>query len=648
MCGLAGFVSGHRPPDGEPEAILTAMGQALRHRGPDAGDSHWHGSTGVGLTHRRLAIQDLSSLGAQPMHSASGRFTIVFNGEIYNFTTLRRETEAAGRRFRGHSDTEVLLGACETWGVEATLPRLAGMFAFAIADWQQGTLWLARDRMGEKPLYYGHIHGHFVFASELTALETFPVFEGRINRDALTLLLRHNYIPAPHSIYTGIAKLPPAHCLRLDLRDTAEVQPQPYWDLSTAFNDDSRPASREEAVDGVDSRLAEVVHEQMVADVPLGAFLSGGIDSATITALMQRQSSQRIKTFTIGFREPGFNEAEQAAAVARHLGTDHTELYVSADDALELVPELATIFDEPFGDSSLLPTFLVSRMTREHVTVALSGDGGDELFAGYARYPQALAAWQRQQAPGWQDRLAGALLDLPDRLTSATVRTLKPAYRRLSASAIRDKLTRERRLRRCRSLAELYRLRVGYWSDPASLVRGGTEPDYALTRELPANLAEAPGMSQLQWLDLNSYLPDDILTKVDRAAMAVSLETRVPMLDHRVVSYALGLPPGWNDRDGQGKAILRDVLYRYVPPALVDRPKQGFAVPVAQWLRGALRDWAEDLLAPERLIREGYWDAQAVRAIWSDHVSGRADYSFHLWGILMFQAWLAHRWGHGR
>jgi asparagine synthase (glutamine-hydrolysing) len=646
MCGLAGFVSGNRSPAREPESVLTTMGQALRHRGPDAGDVYWDGNEGVGLAHRRLAIQDLSSLGAQPMHSASGRFSIVFNGEIYNFKTLRQETEAAGWCCRGHSDTEVLLGACEAWGVEAALPRLAGMFAFAIADWQRGTLWLARDRMGEKPLYYGHIQGQFVFASELTALESFPGFEGTINRDALTLLLRHNYIPAPHSIYTGIAKLPPGHCLCLDLRDAlASPQPKPYWDLSEAFRGDSRPTSREEAVTGVENRLSEVVREQMVADVPLGAFLSGGIDSATITAVMQQHSSQRIKTFTIGFRDPGFNEAEHAAAVARHLGTDHTELYVGAGDALELVPRLPAIFDEPFGDSSLLPTFMVSRMTREHVTVALSGDGGDELFAGYARYQQTLQAWRRQQAPGFQDRLANALLDLPDTLAATTIRALKPAYRRLSAAAVRDKLTRERSLRRCRSLADFYRVRVGYWSDPASLVQGGSEPDYALTRALPPKLADAPGMSQLQWLDLNSYLPDDILAKVDRAAMAVSLETRVPLLDHRVVSYALGLPPEWNRRDGQGKAILRDVLYRYVPPAVVDRPKQGFAVPVAQWLRGELRDWAEALLAPERLAHEGYWNPAAVQAIWSDHVNARADYSFHLWGILMFQAWLEQRWG---
>ncbi|MEX0729851.1 MAG: asparagine synthase (glutamine-hydrolyzing) [Aquisalimonadaceae bacterium] len=642
MCGIAGIWHRARLSGHEPAHVLAAMGQAILHRGPDAGDQLWDEATGLGLVHRRLSIQDLSPAGAQPMRSASGRFVIVFNGEVYNFRALARELETLGHGFRGHSDTEVMLAAFEQWGVEPALNRLAGMFAFALWDTQARQLWLARDRMGEKPLYYGWHGDTFLFASELKAMRAFPGFNPEINRDALTLLLRHNYIPAPQSIYQGIHKLPPAHCLRLDLAAAGgrqDVRPVRYWALEDAFTPcaDIDEAS---AVDALEQVLGDVIEEQMVADVPLGAFLSGGIDSSTVVALMQRRATRPVKTFTIGFEEQGFNEAEHAAAVARHLGTEHTELYVTPQDALDVIGRLPTIYDEPFADSSQIPTFLVSRMTREHVTVSLSGDGGDELFAGYDRYPASLKAWHRTHAaPGPRQHLERLLLAMPDSVSGPMARVLGGDQRRMSSAGLAEKLARERTLRQAASLPEFYRRRVGYWAHPAELVRDGREPDYALTEPLPEAVAAASPLKQLQWLDLNSYLPDDILTKVDRAAMAVSLETRVPMLDHRVVSFALGLPDRLNLKGGTGKHVLRQLLHRYVPQSLVDRPKQGFAVPVAYWLRHELRDWAEALLERSRLEQEGYWHAARVRQTWEDHLAGRGDYSFQLWGILMFQLW---------
>ena len=624
-------------------AVLDAMGRAVRHRGPDAGAQFWDEGAGLGLVHQRLAIQDLSPAGAQPMRSASGRFVIIFNGEIYNFHSLRAELEGLGHQFRGHSDTEVMLAAFEQWGIESAVEKFAGMFAFALWDRERSRLWLARDRMGEKPLYYGWHGKAFLFASELKALHAVPGFDPEINRDALTLLLRHNYIPAPHSIYRGIHKLLPAHCLCLDLATPGprDVHPEPYWSLEEAFAQEADFKDEDTAVDRLEQLLGDVIEEQMVADVPLGAFLSGGIDSSTVVALMQQRASRPVRTFTIGFEEDGFNEAEHAAAVAAHLGTEHTELYVTPQDALDVIPRLPTIYDEPFADSSQIPTFLVSRMTREHVTVAVSGDGGDELFAGYDRYPASLRAWDRLRgAPGLRATLERAVLALPDRLSGAAARAFSSNQRRLSAPGLAEKLARERAWRRADSLQEFYRQRIGYWTDPADVVIDGREPGYVLTDPLPGRVAGTSLLKQLQWLDLHSYLPDDILTKVDRAAMAVSLETRIPLLDHRVVSFALGLPDRFNFQDGAGKQILRRLLHRHVPRSLVERPKQGFAVPVAHWLRHDLRDWAESLLDEQRLAQEGYWDAARIRQTWQDHLDERADYSFQLWGVLMFQAWL--------
>ena len=641
MCGIAGFVVRSWQQAARPHVVLDTMGRAIAHRGPDDAADFFDEHLGVGLAHRRLAIQDLSEHGAQPMRSASGRFVIVFNGEIYNFRPLREELEDLGHTFRGHSDTEVMLAAFEAWSVERAVTRFAGMFAFALLDRETSQFWLVRDRMGEKPLYYGWHQGTLLFGSELKALRAFPGFAPDINRDALALLLRHNYIPAPHSIYRGIHKLPPAHYLRLALRTcTPDTRPQAYWSATPAFNSRNWE-NAENAVDTLETTLGSVIREQMIADVPLGAFLSGGIDSSTVVALMQQHATRPVRTFTIGFREPGYNEAEHAKAVARHLGTEHTELYVTPQDALEVIPELPRIYDEPFADSSQIPTFLVARMTREHVTVSLSGDGGDELFAGYTHYPAALSAWQRLHGnPGLREHAERFLLALPDRLARAAVRLLNGEQRWLSEAAVAEKVCRERLLRSSTDLRGLFRTRDSFWADPAQLVHGGQEPAYVLSDPLPEAVAALPRLQQLQWLDIHGYLPDDILTKVDRAAMAVSLETRVPLLDHRFVELALSLPPEWNVAGNSGKQMLRKLLHRHVPCELVERPKQGFAIPVSHWLRGPLRDWAEALLSPERLEREGYLCTPIIRAIWHDHVSGKGDFSFQLWGVLLFQAWL--------
>ncbi|NMT63783.1 asparagine synthase (glutamine-hydrolyzing) [Marinobacter orientalis] len=638
MCGFAGLVASSNRLDRQvSEQSLRAMGDALEHRGPD-GEGIWRENT-VGLVHRRLAIQDLSPTGAQPMESASGRFVISFNGEIYNFRALRRELEESGFSFIGHSDTEVMLAAFEAWGLEDALQRFNGMFAFALVDRKQRTLTLARDRMGEKPLYYGWQGSTLLFGSELKALTCHPCWEGQINRGALPLLVRHNLIPAPHSIYCGIRKLLPSSfiCVDLDQLVVGELpEPSRYWRLEDQFNK-GQDWTFSGASFHLEGLLEEVIGDQMISDVPLGAFLSGGIDSSTIVALMQKQANQPVKTFSIGFNEEGFNEAVHAAAVANHLGTDHTELYVTEKNARDLVPQLPTIYDEPFADSSQLPTYLVSEMTRKHVTVALSGDGGDELFCGYTRYPSMLRGWQRRGSLG--SRLKALSGQLPPELTARAIRALIPSQKGRSVEAIRLRLARARAIASAQSLSDFYRRSVSYWPDPAMVLLEPNEGSYGLTGALPDDVPD-DDLKTLMWRDQNWYLPDDILTKVDRAAMACSLETRIPMLDHRVVSFAMGLPASLNIQGSVGKQVLRSVLYRHVPRELIDRPKQGFAVPVAAWLRGSLREWAEELLDPVKLREQGYWKADMVRQVWNEHLSGREDYSFELWGILMFQAWL--------
>jgi len=637
MCGFAGSWQ----PGGsvfDTGRVLQEMGSVLHHRGPDAQGVEWEEDLGVGLVHRRLAIQDLSPAGAQPMASHSGRFLIAFNGEIYNFPALRGELVALGQYFHGHSDTEVMLAAFENWGVRPALERFVGMFAFALVDREECKLYLARDRMGEKPLYYGWQGATLLFGSELKALRRHPDWKGEINTEVLPLFLRHNLIPAPYSIYQGIHKLRPASLVCFELRQDAvgsEPKPEKYWCAEDYVGSEGAP-DLDSASQKLEILLNQSIAGQMISDVPLGAFLSGGIDSSTVVALMQKQSKQPVRTFSIGFDEPGFNEAEHARQVAEHLGTEHTELYVTAADALEVIPKLAHMYDEPFADSSQIPTYLVSKMTRKAVTVALSGDGGDELFCGYTRYPGTVNAWERRR--GAVARARRALSCLPASVIAPLLKATVPSQRHRSVGGIQVRLKAEACAGQARDLSEFYRQRVSFWPDPADALKAPGEPQYALNASLPEGLQKDP-RKLLMWRDLHWYLPDDILTKVDRAAMACSLETRIPMLDHRVVEFALSLPTAINMEGNVGKQVLRQVLYRHVPRELVDRPKKGFAVPVAEWLRSVLRDWAESLLSVERLESQGYWNTRVVRWFWQEHLTGREDYSFELWSILMFQAW---------
>ncbi|MGP9831187.1 asparagine synthase (glutamine-hydrolyzing) [Marinobacter sp. NSM] len=639
MCGFAGFVS--TKPFAGAEVVLEQMGRAIEHRGPDAAGVWFDHSLSLGLSHRRLSIIDLSEFGAQPMASESGRFVIAFNGEIYNFRLLRKELEAKGAIFRGHSDTEVMLAAFEAWGVEAALQRLSGMFAFALVDNRFRKLYLARDRMGEKPLYYGWQGESLLFGSELRALRQHPAWQGAIDTSVLPALLRHNVIPAPRTIHQGICKLPPASyvCLDLDHPQSGQLpDPQRYWMLETSFKEHSG-YTLESAADELERLLKQSISDQMVSDVPLGAFLSGGIDSSTVVGIMQSLASQPVRTFSIGFHEKGFNEAEHAAAVAKHLGTEHTELYVTEREARNLVPEIPAIYDEPFADSSQIPTYLVSQMTRKHVTVALSGDGGDELFCGYTRYPGMLGAWNKRSSI--ISHLKRIACSLPPGLSARLIRAIVSSQKSRSLEAIQYQLRRIQSIAGARDLSDFYRRSVSLWPDPAMALKDAGEYNYGLNRTLAEGIPDNT-LKTLMWRDLNWYLPDDILTKVDRAAMACSLETRIPMLDPAIVSFALGLPEELNLQGGVGKQVLRTVLYRYVPKHLIDRPKQGFAVPVAAWLRGGLLEWAEELLAEHRLNDQGYWHTKRIRWLWEEHLSGREDYSFELWGILMFQAWFDH------
>lgn len=630
---------------------IRAMVSALRHRGPDGAGVWVNAEAGVALGHSRLAVLDLSDSGHQPMVSGSGRYVIVFNGEIYNHLALRAQLQDGNSQqvnWRGHSDTETLLAGIEAWGLEKTLKNTTGMFALALWDRQERTLYLARDRLGEKPLYYGWQKGDFVFGSELKAIKAHSSFEGEIDRNAITLLLRHSYIPGPYSIYKGVRKLPPGCFLKLSLGDrrlleTRLTEPVAYWSLGDVVKagiDHPFVGSDYDAVEALDGLLRNSVHQQMVADVPLGAFLSGGVDSSTIVALMQSQSSQRVKTFSIGYSEAGYNEAEYAKAVAQCLGTEHTELYVSPQQALDVIPRLPLLFDEPFSDASQIPTFLVSAMTRQHVTVSLSGDGGDELFGGYNRYFGTQRWWDRiQTIPWWARRLAshGLMSVSPagwDRIGRAIGGISGTESRRHNLG---NNITKLAGVLNVDNDSSLYRHFVSHWLQPGAVVINGNEPPTLVT-DPPLELNSI--VEQMMVLDTLSYLPDDILVKVDRAAMGVSLETRVPLLDHHVVEFAWRLPLHMKIRNGQGKWILRQVLYKYVPKELIERPKMGFSVPIDSWLRGPLRDWAENLLDESRLRQEGFFNPEPIRQRWKEHLSGRRNWQYHLWDVLMFQAWL--------
>lgn len=630
MCGLAGFVV---PDGGWDDLAVTArrMCDALAHRGPDDAGEWIDSDAGVALGFRRLAIIDLSPAGHQPMISASGRYVATLNGEIYNFEELRGELRAGGvtPAFRGHSDTEVMLAAFDAWGVERAVRRFNGMFAIALWDRIARTLQLIRDRIGVKPLYYGFAGPAFVYGSELKALRRHPSFTGTIDRGALDLYLQYMYVPAPHSIYAGIAKLLPGTILTFD-PVTRETRTEVYWSAREAAMGGLErrfAGSEEEAAQEVETLLRDAIRIRMIADVPLGVFLSGGIDSSLVTALMQAESSGRVRSFSIGFRDERHDESRFAAAVARQLGTDHTELTVTAQDALAVIPRLPAIYDEPFADSSQIPTHLLSVLARRHVTVCLSGDGGDELFGGYVRYFIGQRFFRRIRA-------------IPPFLRPALGRALTSVSRRNWGRVV-SPWTAERIHKVARVLGggdpdAMYFELVRHWSN---VVAGGLAPDFPLTeRDTWPPLADP--VERMMYFDQISYLPDDILTKVDRASMAASLEVREPLLDYRLLELAWRLPLSMKVRGGKGKLVLRSVLGRYVPEALIERPKMGFGIPLEEWLRGPLRDWAESLLDPAALRAQGFLDVQPVRAKWEDLLAGRGSWKFHVWAVLMFQAWL--------
>jgi len=653
MCGIAGLMNRtNRAEDGLLEATVRRMVETLHHRGPDDTGIWSDARAGVALGHKRLSIIDLSEQGHQPMSSACSRYSIVFNGEVYNHAQLRRELKADGRCFRGHSDTEALLRAVAEWGIQRAVERSIGMFAFAVWDAQEQRLTLVRDRLGIKPLYYGWMGNTFLFGSELKALRAFPGFRGEIERKAVSLFLQHNYIPAPFSIYKGVYKLPAGSMLSITpATQPGDARPTTYWSMRDVAERGAGQPFRgtvEEAVTELDRVLNEAVRIRMEADVPLGAFLSGGIDSSTVVALMQANSSRPVRTFSIGFEEPAYNEAEYARAVAEHLGTEHVDCYVTPQQARDVIPRLPTLYDEPFADSSQIPTFLVSQLARQHVTVSLSGDGGDELFGGYDRYSHIEGIWRKV---GWA-----------------------PAALRRTAAAVLGRLSPRhpstRLGRRMRTLAEVlaapdrrgfYTWLHTHWRDPGGVVIGGSVPATLFTGDGNgkgdrSNLPERPEgcfaqigpvpfsvpfREQMMYIDSVTYLPDDILVKVDRASMGVGLEARVPVLDHRVVEFAWSLPPAMKFHGGEGKWLLRQVLGRYVPRELVERPKVGFGVPMDSWLRGSLRDWAEDLLDARRLKDEGFFRPEPIRKKWDEHLAGTCEWHYLLWDVLMFQAWLA-------
>jgi asparagine synthase (glutamine-hydrolysing) len=640
MCGIAGFIDrSTRMRLEQLEMVARAMSTRLSHRGPDGHGLWADPSAGIALGHRRLAVVDLTAAGHQPMISADDRWVLVFNGEIYNYLDLRTELLALGASISGSSDTAVILAAICQWGVATTVRRLNGMFAFAAYDRKTRDLHLARDHLGIKPLYYAVIGDQLLFASELKALRPHPSFKPTLDRSAVAAYMRHNYIPAPMTIWREGRKLRPGH--HLVFGPDGSLSETAFWDLrrhvavdpSTQF-----AGSDEDAVEALDGLLRDAVQRQMLADVPLGAFLSGGIDSSTVVALMQAQTSERVRTFSIGFNEAGYDEAVHAKAVARHLGTEHTELYLDAREALKIVPHLGEWYDEPFADSSQIPTYLVSRMAREHVTVALSGDGGDECFGGYTRYLFAHNLSKRaEKLPPWSRRLLqNTLRGVPeatwDRLGSVVPSRYRPAHFGQKVHKLASAIAPM-------SQAEVYRRIVSQWQTPETVLHDASEPasvlmDPGLVEEIPDYL------TRMQYLDAITYMPDDILVKVDRASMAVSLESRVPLLDHRVVEFAFALPNRMKVREGEGKWILRQVLDRYVPRRLTDRPKMGFGIPVDAWLRGPLKDWAWERLRPAALARHGVLREHPIQTAWDEHQSGRQNLAYPLWTALMLQDWL--------
>ncbi|MGD9107963.1 MAG: asparagine synthase (glutamine-hydrolyzing) [Gammaproteobacteria bacterium] len=637
MCGIVGYINNTKLDD---KAVIQRMVDALVHRGPDDSGYWISDNHNVVLCHRRLSILDLSAEGHQPMQSACGRYVIVFNGEVYNFAELRSELEKLNHKFRGHSDTEIMLAAISQWGLQNAVKRFNGMFAFALWDKKEKLLHLVRDRAGIKPLYYGWHNGTFLFSSELKALRLHPHFNTTIDRDALALYFQYGYVPAPYSIYKNIYKLLPGTILTIKSREKNFLtDPISYWSALEVAQQPRLDISKQDAIQQLQQILNDSVKLRMIADVPLGAFLSGGIDSSLITAVMQSQSSKPVKTFSIGFTEDQYNEAQHAKLVAQHLKTEHTELYVSPEDAMKVVPKLPSLYDEPFADSSQIPTFLVSQLARQNVTVSLSGDGGDELFGGYNRYFLGKNIWDKIK-----------FCPLPVRkLFAVGLRSISPQNwdkifssltcilpKKLMVQLPGDKLHKLANVLAEQNPGMLYQKLISLWDTPLDLVKDSNLQDslYDNSKGL-RDFTE-----QIMFWDLIHYLPDDILTKVDRASMGVSLEARVPLLDHRLIEFAWQLPLSMKIRDNQGKWLLREILYQYVPKELIERPKMGFGVPIDSWLRGSLKDWAENLINEDRLLQESYLNPEPIMRKWREHLSGKRNWQHHLWAVLMFQLWL--------
>lgn len=643
MCGIAGCVTPRCTDALALRNLATQMCGAMPWRGPDSSGTWVEPSAGLALGHLRLAIVDLSEHGHQPMESQSGRFVIVANGEIYNFKDLRKDLETCGYRFRGHSDIEVLVNAIEEWGVERALKACVGMYAFAVWDKKERTLTLARDRMGEKPLYYGYSRGSFLFGSVLAPITAHPDWEGIIDRDALGLYFQTNYIPQPHSIYKGVSKLAPASYVRLSLEDLErQITPTPfcYWnyeDVQTRALEKPFGGSDTEAISQLTSLLEQSVRGQMLADVPLGAFLSGGVDSSIVVATMAKLSSAPVHTYTIGFDDVAYDEAPFAREIANHLGTQHTELYVSPAEAQAVIPNLPWMYDEPFADSSQIPTHLVSRLARKSVTVTLSGDGGDELFCGYNRHVELLKLYSKF-APIPMPLRKGAA-----RLIEATPSSVfETVLRRKKRGVLADQVQKVAAILPKSDIEAMYQELTTFWPASANIVIGASH-----TSCLRGDSGLWPDFShplrKIMFVELMTSLTDDMMAKVDRAAMSVSLESRVPLLDHRIIEFAATLPRHMLVREGSTKWLLRQVLYQSVPKELIERPKSGFGIPIDDWLRGPLRDWAESLLSADRLKSEGYLRPGPIRQKWAEHLSGRGKWQPHLWSVLMFQSWLEHQ-----
>jgi asparagine synthase (glutamine-hydrolysing) len=630
MCGIAGYLNSQN----NNSNIIEAMTQKLESRGPDDHGAWLSEDGNIVLGHRRLSILDLSAGGHQPMVSISGRYVIVFNGEIYNFAILRIELEKLGYKFRGHSDTEVMLGAIDEWGIIEAVKKFNGMFAFALWDKKSRLLHLVRDRIGIKPLYYGWCGKTFLFGSELKALKVHPEFNADISRQSLSLFLQYNYVPVPYSIYSGIYKLLPGTILTIDEKKGDFLpEPSPYWSAKDIVQQDRLKLSEQEAVDGLEGLLLDSVKLRMVADVPLGCFLSGGVDSSLVAALMQSQSNKPIKTFSIGFFEDQYNEAQYAKKVAEHLNTDHTELYVSPGDAIEVIPKLPYLYDEPFADSSQIPTFLVSQLARQNVTVSLSGDGGDELFAGYNRYYWGDNIWRKiRLLPfGVRKSLAYILRKVPPGYWD------KILFNKFHLAG--DKMHKLAGILTLKTPDSLYQRLISLDQNSFDLVKNENLNNAAVDLYSKEGI-EGSFVERMMYWDMMHYLPDDILTKVDRASMGVSLEARVPLLDHRVVEYAWQLPLPYKIHKDQSKWVLRQVLYKHVPSSLIDRPKMGFGVPIDSWLRSPLKDWAENLLNEQRLEQEEFLNPKPIRQKWNEHLSGKRNWQHQLWAVLMFQSWL--------